>query len=110
MTLRILLTFLLLAPTMAMAQPAEDPGLSAAPPPPEPPKPPPTPSTPPAPAQPTGRATAMPPMNVPPPPPPEVTETSDVKTEWVQPSGKEEQQALGDLYDRVAAPTLFGGV
>src|SRR6476659_9816196 len=44
------------------------------------------------------------------PPPPEVTETTDVQTQWVTPSGKEEQQALGDLYDRVAAPTLYGGV
>jgi outer membrane protein OmpA-like peptidoglycan-associated protein len=52
----------------------------------------------------------MPPVNVPPPPPPEVTETTDVQTQWVQPSGKEEQPAQGDLYDRVAAPTLFGGV
>jgi outer membrane protein OmpA-like peptidoglycan-associated protein len=53
---------------------------------------------------------AMPPQNVPPPPPPEVTETTDVQTQWVQPSGKEEQQALGDIYERVAAPTMFGGV
>src|SRR2546430_2074609 len=98
---------LLAVPSLALAQPAEDPGLADAPPPPAPPPPsqPPTPSTPP-----TGNAAAMPPQNVPPPPPPEVSETTDVQTQWVQPSGKEEQQALGDLYERVAAPTMFGGV
>jgi outer membrane protein OmpA-like peptidoglycan-associated protein len=52
----------------------------------------------------------MPPTSVPPAPPPEVTETTDTKTEWVEPSRKEEQKLSGDLYDRVAAPTLFGGV
>jgi outer membrane protein OmpA-like peptidoglycan-associated protein len=116
-------TALLLAisatPRLAHAQPVEDPGLSEAPPPPPPPAPKPStpPPAPPPPAHPvsepppsTGRATAMPPMVTPPPPPPEVNETVDVQTQWVAPSGKEEQQALGDLYDRVAAPSMSGPV
>jgi outer membrane protein OmpA-like peptidoglycan-associated protein len=68
----VVLTLSIAAPT-AQAQPAEDPGLSEA-------------------------------------PPPEVSETTDIQTQWVTPSGKEEQKALGDLYDRTAAPTMFGGV
>ncbi len=103
---------------LAYAQPAEDPGLSEAPPPPKPqPPPPPPPSAATSTTTSTtttttttGSATAMPPMVTPAPPPPEVSESTDVQTQWVTPSGKEEQLALGDLYERVAAPTMFGGV
>jgi outer membrane protein OmpA-like peptidoglycan-associated protein len=108
---RLCLAFILLAGA-AHAQPAEDPGLAEtpAPPPPAPPPPPPAPAPPPpapaTPPAPSGHAAALPPSAPLPPPPPEVNETVEEKSEWVDTKAPPE----GDLYDRVAAPTLTGGV
>ncbi len=94
---------LLLLAGVAHAQPAEDPGLADAPaPPPKPAPPPPPPANANVPAP-----VSMPPPAALPPPPPEVNETTDVKTEWIAGDKNSDE---GDLYDRVAAPTLGGGV
>jgi outer membrane protein OmpA-like peptidoglycan-associated protein len=94
--MRRLLGFtLLLLSTVSEAQPVEDPGMAE-------PRPSPAPG-------PSAHATTLMPAPAP-PPPPEVSETVDVKTEWLPPDPKETRRVEGDLYDRVAAPTLTGGV
>src|SRR5437870_7326875 len=84
-----LLLSLLSAPTVAHAQPADDPGLSE-PTPPPPPPPTPTPAPAPKPAakpqpQPSARgsSTALTPAQQTVAPPPEVSETTDTKVEWI---------------------------
>jgi outer membrane protein OmpA-like peptidoglycan-associated protein len=116
--LRILIgsSFLVLgflaAPPIAYAQPAEDPGLAEPPPPPPPPPAPTTPppagapSTPPAVAP---RATTVTPIAPLAPPPPEVHETVDTQVTWVE-DKESRAQPEGDLYDRLAAPTMFGAI
>jgi outer membrane protein OmpA-like peptidoglycan-associated protein len=118
----LFLLALLGTPGAAHAQPVDDPGLQEAPPPPPKPTTPPPPATAPSPLTPGASpapATPAPPKStftVAPAPlvtaQPEVSETVDVKTEWVAPDPKDKARAVaeGDLYDRVAAPTLFGGV
>src|SRR5262245_23940489 len=83
---------LLCAPTLAHAQPVDDPAL-AEPPPPVKTAPPPVKTAPPAPT----RFSAPPP---PPLPPPEVQETVDVKEEWVAGKGPASVPTM-DLYERV---------
>ena len=100
----ILLLPLLCAPTLAHAQPADDPGFSE-PPPPKPAPPPPAP-------KPTSTITqksapVAPPVYV--PPPPELRETKDTQVKYID-GGDKAVAAEGDLYERVAAPTLMGQV
>jgi outer membrane protein OmpA-like peptidoglycan-associated protein len=97
---------LLFAPTLAHAQPADDPGLGE----PTPPKPTPPPTLPKPTPPPTTPRPVAPPVYTPPPPiVPEVQETTDTKVTFVdEPSAQPTQQ--GDLYDRVAAPSLSGPV
>jgi outer membrane protein OmpA-like peptidoglycan-associated protein len=89
------------APTLAHAQPVEDPGLS------EPPKPPP-PATPPPTTLPPPR-TQPPMVAVPPLQPPETHETVDTQVKWID-GGEAAVQAEGDMYERVVAPSLTGPV
>jgi OmpA-OmpF porin, OOP family len=111
-----LLLGLLCAPLAAHAQPVEDPGLSE-PAPPKPPTPTPTPpvttprppiTTTSPPAVPLPPSSRFVPPPVVPPPPPEVQETTDVKEEWV--AGDKNAPVAGDLYERLAAPTMMGPV
>lgn len=105
---RILICLTLLSPAAALAQPADDPGLSETP----PPKPAPTtPATPPptrpaTPPRSDASATVMPPSFD--APPPEMHETVDTQVSWLEGNGA----TVGDddLYARVAAPTVFGAV
>jgi outer membrane protein OmpA-like peptidoglycan-associated protein len=119
----LLLPALLLAPSVAHAQPADDPGLGepAPPPPPLPPAPTPiapaprptaptAPTAPAAPATPTPPPRAMPAPSNAPPPPPEVNETVDTQVTWIDEKEKTPATVEGDLYERVAAPTLMGPV
>ncbi|HZS39598.1 MAG TPA: hypothetical protein VFF06_22355, partial [Polyangia bacterium] len=99
---------------LAHAQPADDPGLSEpAPPPPKPPVTQP-PTTLPPPKPPTTAPTVRPVYPTPPPPPivPEVQETTDEKVTYIdEPSSNGAPAAQqGDLYDRTAAPSLYGPV
>jgi outer membrane protein OmpA-like peptidoglycan-associated protein len=93
-----LLLGLLCAPSLAHAQPVEDPGLSEPPP---RPAPPPTP-TPPPPGQ-------QPMQMVPSQTPPELHETTDTSVQWIE-GGEAAVAAEGDMYERVVAATLNGPV
>jgi outer membrane protein OmpA-like peptidoglycan-associated protein len=90
---------LLCAPAIAHAQPADDPALA------EPPPPKPAPKPQPAPQPRTSTLSATPSYVS--PPPPEVQESVETKEEWVEGTPGKPQ---GDLYDRVAAPTMSGPV
>jgi outer membrane protein OmpA-like peptidoglycan-associated protein len=106
---------LLLPAGLASAQPVDDPGLSE----PEPAKPKPQPTPAPTPPPQPGKAggstireqpaspAAQPAAT--PTPPPTVTETVDTKVSYVD-GGDKATQAEGDLYDRVAAPSIGGPV
>src|SRR3954467_14431129 len=105
---RLFVLAMLLSPSLAFAQPADDPGLS------EPPKPPPprTTTTPPA----TPRTTTPPATTPPPVMAPrdeslmsgEPRETVDTQVTWLDQAGPE--TADDDLYARTAAPTVNGPV
>jgi len=102
----LLLLSILCAPTLAMAQPVEDPGLSEPTPKPAPPPTPPPP--------PTGTPTLPPPQKqpqvmVPPLQAPEVHETTETQVQWIE-GGEAAVKAEGDLYERIAASTLIGPV
>jgi outer membrane protein OmpA-like peptidoglycan-associated protein len=111
----ILTLCILCAPGTAHAQPADDPGLSEAPPPPPPPPPQPTPSpTPPpttsVPSRPSdaGRLPSTSPYQgdqLAPAAPPEVHETKQTQVTF-GPTTKDER----DIYDRLAAPTATGAI
>jgi outer membrane protein OmpA-like peptidoglycan-associated protein len=100
------LLLLLCAPGSAHAQPADDPGLSEpVPSPPSKPAATPTPAPPPpAAVQPTQTFIAAPP-----PAPSETKETVDTQVSWIA-GGDDAKKAEGDLYERLAAPTLGGPV
>src|SRR3954471_7574249 len=89
---------LLCASSIAQAQPVEDPGLA-----PEAPKPAPKPLPPPQ----------QPPLPVAPPvqamQPPEVRSSAATRVKWMA-GGDESVAAEGDMYARVAAPSLMGPV
>lgn len=89
---------------VALAQPVDDPALSE----PSPPSPPAQPVVPPAPPPPS-RPVAPAALPAPPAPPPEVQETRETKVRYIS-GGREALAAEGDLYERVAAPTLVGPV
>jgi outer membrane protein OmpA-like peptidoglycan-associated protein len=88
----ILLLGLLCSPSLAHAQPIEDPGLSEPPPAPKPTLP----SPPPRPLQ------TLPDMQS-----PEMHETVDTQVQWID-GGESSVQAEGDLYERVVAPSILG--
>jgi OOP family OmpA-OmpF porin len=92
--------FLVCSATNALAQPADDPGLSETPPAPKPAAPPSTPGAPPARAPVTAPPSEV--LSA-----PETHETVDEQVRWVN-SG--ERPPEEDLYSSVAAPTLTGPV
>ncbi len=96
----------LVAPALALAQPADDPGLSEPPPPKPTPPPPPKPAPTPVPTAPPRATTGT--FVPPPPPPPELKETTDTQVTWL--ASDKSGAAEGDMYDRLAAPSLTGAV
>jgi outer membrane protein OmpA-like peptidoglycan-associated protein len=100
------LFLILLAASSAHAQPVDDPGLAPPPAPPAPPATPapPTAATPATPSAPASRAVTMTPMTQRASASPEVSERTEVKTDWVAP-----EREVFDLYERVAGTTLSGG-
>ncbi len=101
------------APTLAFAQPADDPGFSEPAPPPRPaPKPAPAPTPPPAPPQPKVAPRPAQPLPPPPPPPyqaPEMKETIETQVTYTN-NDKAPIPADTEMYERLAAPTLSGPV
>jgi outer membrane protein OmpA-like peptidoglycan-associated protein len=105
---------------VALAQPADDPGLAEPTPTPTPaPTPPPAPTKPtPAPSKPTtstiksSTAVSSPPMFAPAAPAPEVKETVDVQTTYVDEKGGAAgpKESDAEFSERLAAPTIFGPV
>ncbi|HZS35356.1 MAG TPA: OmpA family protein [Polyangia bacterium] len=93
-----------MTPALALAQPADDPGMGEPAP------------RPPAVAPPVAAPPPPPPRALPPPPPPppivpEVQEHTDEKITFVdEPAASGAPAQSGDLYDRVAAPSLYGPV
>jgi outer membrane protein OmpA-like peptidoglycan-associated protein len=104
--------------SVALAQPADDPGLAeptpAPTPPPKPATPPPAtkPTTPPTSTIKSSTAVSSPPMIAPAAPAPEVKETVDVQTTYVDEKGgaAAPKETDAEFSERIAAPTIFGPV
>src|SRR5436309_1305893 len=110
MTRLLVLALTLLSPSLALAQPADDPGLSEPPPQPTPPTATPAPPQPkptPPPPHSDASATLMAPSDIA-PPAPEMHETVDTQVTWVEGAGPDTGDT--DLYARLAAPTVTGPI